>query len=184
MVWPQWLARPSDEVVAKAGKVRLAIFDVDGALTDGRLIYGDDGQEYKAFHSRDGLGMKMLASAGIELAIITGRTSQVVVKRAENLGIHHLQQGCDDKLAACDALLAKTGYDYDQVAYLGDDFIDLSVMRRAGLSAAVADAHPLVIEISDWHTANAGGRGAARELCELLLAAQGKLDDVLHEWLG
>jgi len=148
-------------------------FDVDGVLTDGSLIYGDDGQEYKAFNSRDGHGIKMLRASGVETAIITGRSSQVVLLRARNLGIAHLFQGADDKLGAFEKLLASMNLAPEQIAYMGDDLVDLPVLRRCGLAISVPDAPDAVKARCHYVTHTGAGRGAAREACELILRAQG-----------
>ena len=166
-----------------ASRVRLLILDVDGVLTDGRLILGDDGQEYKAFHSRDGHGLRMLQDSGIAVAIITGRTSQVVEKRARELGIEHLYQGRRDKLPALQELLALLRLRNEALAYVGDDVIDLPVMRRVGLAVAVGDAHPYVKRHAHWVTDAPGGRGAAREVCELLMRAHGTLEACLRAYI-
>lgn len=171
------------DILDKAARIRLVIFDVDGVLTDGSLFLGDDGQEYKAFNSRDGHGMKMLQSNGVEIAIITGRSSQVVSHRMASLGIEHVYQGARDKAPAYVELRDKLGLNDAQVAYVGDDVVDLPVMRRVGLAIAVQDAHTLVKKHAHWQTPSRGGRGAARDVCELLLEAQGKLDDELRKYL-
>jgi len=171
------------DILEKAARIRLVIFDVDGVLTDGSLFLGDDGQEYKAFNSRDGHGMKMLQSNGVEIAIITGRSSQVVSHRMASLGIEHVYQGARDKAPAYVELRDKLGLDDAQVAYVGDDVVDLPVMRRVGLAIAVQDAHTLVKKHAHWQTPSRGGRGAARDVCEMLLEAQGKLDDELRKYL-
>jgi 3-deoxy-D-manno-octulosonate 8-phosphate phosphatase (KDO 8-P phosphatase) len=168
----------------RAQAIELVIFDVDGVLTDGSLYLGDDGQEYKAFNSRDGHGMTMLREAGIALAVITGRRSEVVRIRMESLGVEHVYQGRRDKWPAYEALRQACGLGDAQIAYVGDDVVDLPVMRQVGLAVAVADAHPLVRAHCHWQTKTAGGRGAAREVCEGLLAAQGKLDGLLARYLG
>jgi len=167
----------------KAARIRLLIFDVDGVLTDGSLFVGDDGQEYKAFNSRDGHGIKMLQRYGVEIAIITGRTSQVVEHRMANLGITHIYQGKLDKLPAYEELREKLGISAEETAYVGDDVVDLPVMRRVGLAIAVQDAHPLVRQHSHWQTPNTGGRGAARDVCEMLMEAKGVLQDELERYL-
>jgi len=170
-------------ILERAREVRLVIFDVDGVLTDGSLFLGDDGREYKAFHSRDGHGMKMLQATGVTLAVITARTSEVVRIRMEGLGIVHLYQGQQDKLAAYEALKERLGLADRAISYLGDDLVDLPVLRRVGFAVAVADAHPLVCRHSHWQTAAGGGRGAARELCELVMEAQGTLEQALAAYL-
>lgn len=172
------------DILEKAEQIRLVIFDVDGVLTDGSLFIGDDGQEYKAFHSRDGHGMKMLQASGVEIGIITGRTSQVVKHRMDSLGIRHVYQGKLEKLPAFEELVAKLGLPPHQVAYVGDDVVDLPVMRRVGLAVAVQDAHPLVKQHAHWTTDHGGGRGAARDVCELIMRAQGTLDAQLQHYLA
>ncbi len=171
------------DILEKAATIRLVVFDVDGVLTDGSLFLGDDGQEYKAFHSRDGHGMKMLQASGVEIAIITGRTSQVVQHRMDNLGVRHVYQGQIDKLPAFERLLQKLEIAAEHVAYVGDDVVDLPVMRRSGLAIAVQDAHPLVKEHAHWCTPHGGGRGAARDTCELIMRARETLDEQLARYL-
>lgn len=172
------------DLLERASRLRLVVFDVDGVLTDGSLYLGDDGQEYKAFNSRDGHGMAMLRDSGVTLAVITGRRSEVVRIRMQSLGIEHVHQGCRDKLPTFLALTQQLGIAHEACAYMGDDLMDLPVMRRVGLAAAVADAHPVVREHADWCAPSAGGRGAARDLCELILRAQGKLDALVAAYLG
>lgn len=173
----------SPEIVARAAKVKLAVFDVDGVLTDGRLLLGDNGVEYKAFHSRDGHGMKMLGQTGVALGIITGRRSQLVAERMASLGITHVHQGHASKLPVFEKLIADLGVSESQVAYVGDDVVDLGIMARVGFAVAVANAHPLVLEQAHWHTPSDGGRGAAREVCDLIMQAQGTLDAVHRDYL-
>jgi 3-deoxy-D-manno-octulosonate 8-phosphate phosphatase (KDO 8-P phosphatase) len=171
------------DVIHRANLIRAVIFDVDGVLTDGSLFLGDDGQEYKAFHSRDGHGMVMLRDSGVLLGVITGRQSEVVRIRMESLGVSHVYQGRRDKLPAYEELRQALGLDHRQLAFVGDDVVDLPILRRVGLGIAVADAHPVVIEHAHWCTQASGGRGAAREVCELILRAQGKLDAALARYL-
>jgi 3-deoxy-D-manno-octulosonate 8-phosphate phosphatase (KDO 8-P phosphatase) len=166
-----------------ARPVQVVVFDVDGVLTDGSLFLGDDGQEYKAFNSRDGHGMVMLRESGVTLAVITGRRSEVVRIRMESLGVEHVYQGRRNKLPAYEQLKQQLGIDDTQVAYVGDDVVDLPVMRQVGFAVAVADAHPLVLEHAHWRTPSPGGRGAARDVCEFVLRAQGKLDAMLAAYL-
>ena len=161
------------DILDKASRIKLVIFDVDGVLTTGALFIGDDGQEYKAFSSRDGLGMRMLQDSGVEIGIITGRTSSVVQHRMDSLGITHVFQGQKNKVPAFEELCQRTGVSPDEVAYVGDDIVDLPVLKRVGLSIAVADAEPLVVHHADWRTPRAGGLGAARDVCELIMQAQG-----------
>ncbi|MHB8746322.1 MAG: 3-deoxy-manno-octulosonate-8-phosphatase KdsC [Gammaproteobacteria bacterium] len=171
------------DILEKAARIRLVIFDVDGVLTDGSLFLGDDGQEYKAFNSRDGHGMKMLQDNGVVIAVITGRTSKVVSLRMASLGIEHVYQGARDKAPAYVELRTHLGLDDAQIAYVGDDVVDLPVMRRVGLAIAVQDAHALVKKHAHWQTPSRGGRGAARDVCELLMEAQGKLNVELDKYL-
>jgi 3-deoxy-D-manno-octulosonate 8-phosphate phosphatase (KDO 8-P phosphatase) len=171
------------DILEKAARIRLLIFDVDGVLTDGSLFVGDDGQEYKAFHSRDGHGIKMLQKHGVIVGIITGRTSKVVEHRMANLGITHVYQGKLEKLPAFEELIGKLGISPRETAYVGDDVVDLPVMRRVGLAIAVQDAHPLVVQHCHWQTAHGGGRGAARDACEMLLEARGVLKQELDSYL-
>lgn len=168
----------------RAESIRAVIFDVDGVLTDGSLYLGDDGQEYKAFNSRDGHGMVMLRDSGVVLGVITGRQSEVVRIRMESLGVEHLYQGQRDKLPAYEALKQTLRLEDAQIAFVGDDVVDLPVLCRAGLAIAVADAHPMVKRHAHWQTPTLGGRGAARDVCELILAAQGKLDRMLAAYLA
>jgi 3-deoxy-D-manno-octulosonate 8-phosphate phosphatase (KDO 8-P phosphatase) len=167
----------------KAEKIRLLICDVDGVLTDGSLFFGDDGQEYKAFNSLDGHGIKMLQESGIQIAIITGRTSNVVLHRMKNLSITTIYQGQSDKLIAFQQLLDDFNFNADEVAYMGDDVIDLPVMIRVGLAVAVANAHELVKQHADMTTDNRGGHGAVREFCEFIIKAQGNYDSLMSRYL-
>jgi 3-deoxy-D-manno-octulosonate 8-phosphate phosphatase (KDO 8-P phosphatase) len=171
------------DILERASRIRLLIFDVDGVLTDGSLFLGDDGQEYKAFNSRDGHGIKMLQKHGVTVAIITGRTSKVVEHRMANLGVTHIYQGKLEKLPAFEELIKKVGVSADQTAYVGDDVVDLPVMRKVGLAIAVQDAHPMVVRHSHWQTPTAGGRGAARDVCEMLMEAHGVLEQELGRYL-
>jgi len=172
------------KIFEKASKIKLLIFDVDGVLTDGSLFMGDDGQEYKAFNSKDGLGMKMLQQTGVKIAIITARSSNVVNQRMQHLGIKHVYQGQAEKLPAFEKILTELNLSREQVAYIGDDIVDLPVMLKAGLSITVADGHHLVKEHAHWQTSNPGGHGAAREVCELIMQAQGSLDTQFNQYLG
>ena len=171
-------------VLSRAARVELVCFDVDGVMTDGGLFFGDDGQQYKAFHSRDGQGLKMLAAAGVQLAIITGRTSTVVERRMRDLGIEHLYQGHADKRPIFEQLVKRLQLPMTATAFMGDDVVDLPVMLASGLAVAVADAHPLVKHHAHWVTRLGGGRGAVRELCELMLYARGAYDDAMEPYLA
>ena len=154
-------------------KIRLIIFDVDGVLTDGSLYLDDEGREYKAFHSRDGLGMKMLLSRGIILAIVTGRSSRLVEKRARDLGISEVYQGIKDKLSVYETLKTKYNIGDDKVACVGDDIPELEIFSRAGIAFTVADAHERMRQEADYVTRLPGGRGAVREITDLIMKARG-----------
>ncbi|WP_078117923.1 3-deoxy-manno-octulosonate-8-phosphatase KdsC [Thiosocius teredinicola] len=171
------------DIQDKAAAIRLVIFDVDGVLTDGSLYIGDDGQEYKAFNSKDGHGMVMLQHTGVEIAIITGRTSEVVRIRMASLGIERVYQGKKEKLPAYEELKKESGFEDSQIAYVGDDVVDLPVMTKVGLAIAVQDAHYLTKQHAHWVTPSGGGRGAAREVCELLMDAQGTLESSLQHYV-
>ncbi|MDH4275792.1 MAG: 3-deoxy-manno-octulosonate-8-phosphatase KdsC [Gammaproteobacteria bacterium] len=171
------------DILNKAAQIKLVIFDVDGVLTDGSLYLNDDGLESKAFYSRDGHGMKMLQATGVELAIITGRSSATVTHRMEGLGVKHVYQGRLEKLPAFLSLLQALNIAPQHVAYVGDDVVDLPVMRRVGLAVAVADAHDFVKKHAHWQTRHPGGRGAARDVCELIMEAQGTLQSALEAYL-
>lgn len=168
------------DALARAAKVRLVIFDVDGVLTDGRLYFTPDGQEFKGFHARDGHGIKLLRGTGVETAVISGRSSPAVSLRMESLGITHVYQGRQDKRGAFEELLAVLNLAPEQVAHVGDDLLDLPLIRRVGLAVAVADAHPSVRGYAHWITELPGGAGAAREVCDLVMEAQGTLQGVIE----
>ncbi|WP_058834087.1 KdsC family phosphatase [Luteimonas abyssi] len=167
-------AYPAD-LLARAARIRLACFDVDGTLTDGRLIYDSAGGEAKAFHVHDGQGLVLLKRAGIEVALVTARTSQAVERRGAELGIT-VQTGIRDKLASVQALCEDLDIGLEAVAFMGDDLPDLAIMRVAGLAAAPANAHPWTARHAHWTARAAGGEGAARECCDLLLVAQNRVD--------
>lgn len=170
-------------LLERAKAVKLAVFDVDGILTDGRLYFLEDGSEMKAFNTLDGQGFKMLIASGVAIAIITGRTSPMVERRAKALGVAHLVQGREDKRAVLEQLMAELSLDYAQVAYLGDDLPDLAAIRRVGLGMTVPNAAPFVRQHAHGITQARGGEGAAREFCELILAAQGNLDAAYADYL-
>ncbi|MBK1726545.1 KdsC family phosphatase [Halorhodospira neutriphila] len=172
---PPYCARPGAAVLERAAAVRAALFDIDGVLTDGTVYVSAGGEGLQAFHIHDGKGMRMLLEAGLEVAWITARGGGAVQARAEELGVRHLIQGRTDKARALAELSERLGVAPQACAYTGDDLIDLEAIRRAGLGVAVADAHPGVIAGADWVTERPGGRGAAREVSELLLLAQDRL---------
>ena len=163
--------------------LRLVAFDVDGVLTDGGLYLSDSGEELKRFNSLDGHGLKMLKASGVELAIITGRTSKCVELRANNLGITRLYQGVEDKLAVMQALLAELKLAPEAAAFMGDDVVDLPVMRRVGLALSVPAAPQVVRDHAHYVSQREAGHGAVREVCEMILGAQGTLDAQLAPYL-
>jgi 3-deoxy-D-manno-octulosonate 8-phosphate phosphatase (KDO 8-P phosphatase) len=164
--------------------MKLAFFDVDGVLTDGRIYIGEQGETVKAFSTLDGHGLKLLARAGIEPVIITGRDSPAVRRRVADLGLARAMYGVHDKLAAALALMAQSGTDWPQVAAVGDDWPDLPLLTRAGLACAPANAHAEVKAVAHHVTARAGGHGAAREFCDLLLMGCGRYADLLQSHVG
>src|SRR3989344_6920006 len=172
------------KVLALAAQVKLLLFDVDGVLTDGRLVIGDDGLEFKAFNSRDGHGIKMLQRHGVIVGIITGRTSDVVKHRVKDLGIKHVFQGCKEKLPVYRKLIKKLKLKPEQTAYVGDDVVDLPIMLHVGLAVAVQNAHALAKHHAHWITPSIGGYGAAREVCEMVLFAQGTYHAEMLKYLS
>ncbi len=171
------------QVLTKARAVTLLVLDVDGVLTDGRLWYGNNQEELKAFDIQDGLGIKLLMRAGIDVAIITGRSSALVARRGSELGIRHIIQGREDKLVALRSLCTELNIALDAVAYIGDDLPDLSAIRAVGLGITVANGHHLVVAHAAHQTLRRGGDGAVREVCDLILTAQNKLDAILEQYL-
>ena len=169
--------------VERAARVKLMIFDVDGVLTDGSLHYGADGEALKTFNVYDGLGIKLLHESGVQTAIISARVSPQVVKRAADLGIGFLHQGGHDKLTPFNALLEKTGLTAEQVGFIGDDIVDLPILTRVGFAVAVPGGRKEVLERAHHTTVAQGGRGAVREVCELLLHAQGTYERVLAQFM-
>ncbi len=171
-------------LTSRAKLIRLIAFDVDGIMTDGGLYYSDSGEEFKRFNSQDGHGLKMLRASGVEIALITGRTSRCVAARAENLGIAHVYQGVENKLEVMVGLLDKLKLPRDAAAYMGDDVVDLPAMLRVGLAISVPDAPQVVRDRAHYVTRRDGGQGAVREACELLMSAQGTLDTQLAPYLA
>ena len=172
------------DILEKAKKIKLVIFDIDGVLTTGALFIGDDGQEYKAFNSKDGHGLRMLQDGGVDVAIITGRTSNVVEHRAKDLGITRIYQGKREKLPAYESLIKEMNLNHEEVAYVGDDVVDLPVMSKVGLAICVQDGHSFVKQHAHWVTERNGGCGAGREVCEMILQAKGKLQDILQSYIS
>ena len=169
---------------AGAADLRLLVIDVDGVLTDGTLYYGPDGEVLKAFHVRDGLGVKLLQRAGIPTAVITAKDGAPLERRLADIGVEHVWMGCEDKSGALDSLLERLGLDVASIGYVGDDLTDLPVLRRVGVPITVADAHSRVRAECAWVTQARGGRGAVREVCEGVLAAKGLLDAVVDDYLA
>ncbi|HVR82598.1 MAG TPA: HAD hydrolase family protein [Luteimonas sp.] len=168
---------PAD-ILTRAAKIRLACFDVDGTLTDGRLIFDDAGRELKAFHIHDGQGLVLLRKVGIAVALVTARAGAIAERRAAELGADaHVD--VKDKLACVRDIASRQGIDLDAVAFMGDDLADLTILRACGLAVAPANAHPWIRERVHWRTTARGGEGAAREFCDLLLAAQGHAEALL-----
>lgn len=176
------LANLTPGILERAARIRLAVFDVDGTLTDGRLWYAEDGHEIKVFHAHDGLGLKRLQANGVQVALVTARISHPVALRAEELDIAHVYQGQSDKRACLLELLDALHLQPEQAAFTGDDLPDLAPMRMAGLAVAVANAHPWITEQAHWQTRQRGGQGAAREVCDLILLAQGRSDAEREHW--
>lgn len=170
-------------VLERARPIRLLLLDVDGVLTDGRIVLGAT-DEHKAFDIKDGHGLKMLQREGVEVGIVTGRTSRAVERRAAELGIRRVFQGCDEKLSVCRQLAADMGLAPAQLAYAGDDVADLPALLFVGFAVAVQDAHALVKRHAHWVAPSRGGRGAVRELCELILYAQGSYETAMRRHLG
>jgi 3-deoxy-D-manno-octulosonate 8-phosphate phosphatase (KDO 8-P phosphatase) len=173
----------TEEVIQKAKKIRLLALDVDGVLTDGRLYFSNDGTELKAFNTLDGHGIKLLRKSGVEVAIITGRTSELVARRAKDLGIAQLVQGREDKLVALQELLENNALDLDAIGFMGDDYPDLTVMRRVGLAMTVSGALPIIAENAHWQSQYRGGEGAVREACDMIMQAQGTYQQALAPYL-
>lgn len=166
-------------VIKAAQKIKLILLDVDGVLTDGRLYYGNNGEELKAFDIQDGLGIKLLQKGDIEVGIITGRSSMLLTRRTEELGIELVVQGREDKLTALNEILEGRAIDLEAIAFVGDDLPDLAVIRRVGLGITPANGNHIVASQALWQTKKGGGQGAVREVAELILNAQGKLEALL-----
>jgi 3-deoxy-D-manno-octulosonate 8-phosphate phosphatase (KDO 8-P phosphatase) len=170
---PPGAAADDTDITGRLRALKLISFDVDGVLTDGKLYYSDDGRELKAFNVQDGAALKLLRQHGVEVAILTGRNSPMVARRASELGIEHLYQGLEDKRTGFSDLLKKTGLQAQQTAHVGDDLQDLTLFDLVGLAISVPNAHPTVLTRADLITETAGGQGVASELAQLVLKAQG-----------
>lgn len=173
-----------DQIIAKAAKLKLLILDVDGVLTDGRLFFDHEGNEYKSFHARDGHGIKLLRQTGVEVAVISGRSSKAVALRMKMLSIEHVYLGHENKILAFNEIIEKIGVVPEQVAHVGDDLLDLPIMIRVGLAIAVKDANFAVKPYANWCTEALGGQGAVREVCDLIMQAQGQFDKVVNSYLS
>jgi len=172
---------PAD-VLIRAQRIRLLICDVDGVLTDGRLFFTPDGQELKGFHARDGHGIKLLRRTGVETAVISGRRSPAVELRMNSLGVRHVYQGHESKLEPYLELLQLLKLEPEQTAFVGDDLLDLPLMRRVGLAVAVADAHFSLSGTAHWVTTQPGGLGAVREVCDLIMQSQQTLSGIFESY--
>ena len=170
----------NENIKQRAKKIRLALFDVDGVLTDGKIHINEHGHEIKTFNTQDGHGIRLLQHYGIQVGVITGRSSKALDHRMQDLDIEHVYQGSIDKNLAYQELLKKLNLDAEQTSFVGDDIVDLQIMSQCGLSIAVANAHDFVKQHAHWQTTNSGGNGAVREVCELLLASQGLLEKALE----
>jgi 3-deoxy-D-manno-octulosonate 8-phosphate phosphatase (KDO 8-P phosphatase) len=171
------------DIDARARRIKLVLMDCDGVLTDGRLWLMADGDEQKAFHARDGQGISLCHHAGLQTGIITGRRSSAVERRAQDLKMSYVRQYAKDKTKSLEEILVEAGVSADECAYIGDDVADIPVMRRVALAVAVADAVPETKQAAHFVTQLAGGKGAVREVCDLILKAQGKWDEVLSRFL-
>lgn len=171
------------EIQARAARIKLLIMDVDGVLTDGRIFIRDNGEEIKSFHTLDGHGLKMLQAGGVQTAIITGRDAPSVGVRVQQLGINHYYKGIHDKRAAYADLREKAGVEEHECAFIGDDVVDLPVMVRCGLPVAVPEAHWFTLQHAAYVTRKSAGNGAVRELCDLIMHAQGTLEAALQEYV-
>lgn len=171
------------ELRERAAQIKLLLLDVDGVLTDGRLFFNNSGDEFKAFNTLDGQGIKALQKTGVKVGIITGRTSDLVARRARDLGIDILVQGREDKWEALQEILRERSYALHEIAFMGDDWPDLTVMTRIGLALTVANAHFSVVERAHWQSRERGGEGAVRAACDLLMQAQNTYDKALGAYL-
>lgn len=169
-------------LLERAGKIKLLISDVDGVLTDGHIYMAGTGEAFKAFNILDGFGIKAVQEAGIQVAVITGRESAIVQKRMAELGVRYVFQGQSDKLSAFNTLRTQLRLADEQIAHIGDDLPDLALLRRVGLGVAVANAYPTLKQHAHYVTRHAGGQGAVREVCDLLLSGHGVLDKLLERY--
>jgi len=169
--------------LSKLRSIKLLLLDVDGVLTGGQIIYSNDAVESKIFNVKDGLGIRMLKEAGIEVGIVTGRTSEALIHRCRDLGISMIYDGIGNKGALLDQILSGKGLDAHEIAFIGDDLPDISLMKKVGVGIAVNDAHERVKKTADIITANDGGDGAVREVCEMILEAKNLLEETINQWI-
>jgi 3-deoxy-D-manno-octulosonate 8-phosphate phosphatase (KDO 8-P phosphatase) len=169
----------TEDIRKRASQIKLLLADVDGVFTDGRIYFGNQDEEFRAFHVQDGLGVKLLKRCGIEVGVITAKNASLVKKRMESLGMTHIYQGQEDKLAVLEMLLPQLKLSPDAVAYIGDDLPDIAIFSKVGLGIAVANANPLVKSYAHWQTTAHGGYGAVREVCDLILTTQDKFPYLL-----
>jgi 3-deoxy-D-manno-octulosonate 8-phosphate phosphatase (KDO 8-P phosphatase) len=170
--------------LSKAKPVKILLLDVDGVLTDGSLIYSHEGQESKAFNTQDGFGLRLLQEAGLDIGVITARSSEAVARRCANLKMRYIYQGAGNKVEAYKEILKESGCKPFEIAYMGDDWLDLALLTRAGFSAAPANAVPEVQKASHYTTEQSGGHGAVREICNLILEAKGRYQELLQSYLS
>lgn len=173
----------NSSVTDKAKKIKLLLLDVDGVLSDGKIYFDNNGIELKSFNTLDGHGIKILMRSGVQVGIITGRTSQIVKKRADDLGIDLLIQGREDKYTAMQELIKEYPCELEEIAFMGDDYPDLTVMTKVGLALTVANALPVMRQHAHWQSSRAGGEGAVREACDLIMQAQNTFDAALQKFL-
>lgn len=183
-MFEQWYKNVSDDVAARAQNIKLLICDIDGVFSDGTIFIGNDGEELKGFNTKDGFGIKALMSSGVDVAIITGRSSNIVNQRMASLGITHIYQGMEDKIQGFNALCKDLNLSPEQVAYIGDDFPDVPVMLKVGLAISVEDGHPYVKQISHYVTTTKGGKGAVREATDLIISVQQGSDYLIKNLIG
>jgi 3-deoxy-D-manno-octulosonate 8-phosphate phosphatase (KDO 8-P phosphatase) len=169
-----------NEIIRKAGKIKLLLLDVDGILTDGQILYNEKGREIKSFHVQDGQGIRWLIKSGVEVGFLSGRISQAVAKRAEELGVPLLFQGIKNKVKIFEGLLTQKNLNSEQISFMGDDFVDLPLLKKVGFSISVRNGHPLIQKEVDYVTKTQGGYGAVREVSELIIKAKGRWDSLLR----
>ena len=179
----QILAAVPEKVIQAAAFLKLLVLDVDGVLTDGQLFFSEEGEMLKAFNIQDGLGIKLLQSAGVQVGIITGRTSASLKFRAEELGISFITQGRTDKLPVLEERRLQYSLELHEIGFLGDDLSAMKCIQQVGLGICVANSNIAVAQLADWQTEKTGGSGAVREVADLILAAQGKLDQIISRYL-